>query len=177
VPSIGTTETILQENSNHEVLVPAIRRRFRHRLHSAFPFTTKFLQSRGVQTEAAPDLAQAAWVRGWECRRQLRSDSALRTWVNTVAWNLFREVTNQTPPTIALTNLNVASHDLRVEPKILAQELLRHPWQSSGGSATQNRKAPPIIHYEGQWRRSDHIDSSDSRRPLAFALKASYFIS
>lgn len=92
----------------------------------AFPLTTKFLQSRGLQPETASDLAQAAWVRGWECRTQLRNHSALHPWVNTIAWNLFRNVTSRTPRTIALTNFNTASHDLPVEPKILAQELLQH---------------------------------------------------
>jgi len=92
----------------------------------AFPLTRKFLQSRGVQPETASDLAQAAWARGWECRGQLRNDTTLHPWINTIAWNLFRNVTSRTPRTIALANVNTASPDLPVEPKILAQELLRH---------------------------------------------------
>ena len=35
--------------------------------------TTKFLVSQGLVAQEALDLAQAAWVRGWEGRAQLRS--------------------------------------------------------------------------------------------------------
>src|ERR1700680_334546 len=92
----------------------------------AFPLTRKFLQSRGVQPDTASDLAQAAWARGWECRGQLRNHSALHTWVNTIAWNLFRNVTSKNLHTIAPTSLDSASYDAPVKRKLLAQELLRH---------------------------------------------------
>ena len=56
-----------------------------------FQYTIAFLMSRGVQRDAATELAQAAWVRGWECRSQLRVASFIRSWVNTIALNLYRE--------------------------------------------------------------------------------------
>ena len=57
--------------------------------------TIRFLLSRGVTRDLAIDVAQSAWVRGWECRHQLRDDSALVTWVNTIALNQFRKAIRQ----------------------------------------------------------------------------------
>ncbi len=48
------------------------------------------LLSRGLNRETATDVAQAAWARGWERLDQLRDESVLVTWVNTIALNQFR---------------------------------------------------------------------------------------
>ena len=55
-----------------------------------FERTTRFLMSRGVPPGHAEELSQAAWVRGWERLYQLRGESGVSTWVNTIALNLFR---------------------------------------------------------------------------------------
>lgn len=55
-----------------------------------FERTARFLLSRGASPGHAEELAQAAWVRGWECLHQLRENSAVGTWVNAIALNLFR---------------------------------------------------------------------------------------
>jgi len=38
----------------------------------------------------AEEIAQAAWVRGWEYREQLRDPGLVSYWVNSIARNLFR---------------------------------------------------------------------------------------
>ncbi len=43
---------------------------------SCYARTVRFLQSRGVGPEVAEEVAQSAWVRGWERQSQLQSDSA-----------------------------------------------------------------------------------------------------
>ena len=53
-----------------------------------FPLTVRFLVSRGLSHDAAREIAQAAWVRGWQCRSQLRDATFLLTWVNSIAANL-----------------------------------------------------------------------------------------
>jgi len=53
--------------------------------------TVRFLLSRGVNRDMAIDVAQAAWLRGWERLSQLRDESVLVTWVNTIALNQFRK--------------------------------------------------------------------------------------
>lgn len=40
--------------------------------------------------EDAEEIAQAAWVRGWEYRDQLRDPRMVSFWVNSIARNLFR---------------------------------------------------------------------------------------
>jgi DNA-directed RNA polymerase specialized sigma24 family protein len=54
--------------------------------------TIRFLLSRGVAREMAPDIAQSAWLRGWERLSQLRDERMVVTWVNTIALNHYRRV-------------------------------------------------------------------------------------
>ena len=57
---------------------------------SGFGATRRFLVSRGAPLDEAEEIAQAAWVRGWEYRDQLRDPSLVSFWVNSIARNLFR---------------------------------------------------------------------------------------
>lgn len=57
--------------------------------------TVRFLLSRGVNRDTAIDVAQSAWLRGWERLDQLRDERVLITWVNTIALNQFRKVIRQ----------------------------------------------------------------------------------
>jgi RNA polymerase sigma factor (sigma-70 family) len=57
---------------------------------TGFPATRRFLLSRGAAVEEAEEIAQAAWVRGWEFRDQLRDPGLVGFWVNSIARNLFR---------------------------------------------------------------------------------------
>ena len=52
--------------------------------------TVRFLMSRGVDRDRASDLAQGAWLKGWERLHQLRDDAMVLAWVNTIALNLYR---------------------------------------------------------------------------------------
>jgi RNA polymerase sigma factor (sigma-70 family) len=52
--------------------------------------TINFLLSRGVPHDMAPDIAQSAWTRGWERLGQLRDESTILAWINTIALNQFR---------------------------------------------------------------------------------------
>jgi RNA polymerase sigma-70 factor (ECF subfamily) len=52
--------------------------------------TVRFLLSRGLSEDAARETAQAAWVRGWERRAQIRDEQKTLTWVNSIALNLYR---------------------------------------------------------------------------------------
>lgn len=57
---------------------------------NGFGATRRFLISRGAALEDAEEIAQAAWVRGWEYREQLRDPGLVGFWVNSIARNLFR---------------------------------------------------------------------------------------
>jgi RNA polymerase sigma factor (sigma-70 family) len=52
--------------------------------------TTRFLVRQGMSWDCAKELAQAAWVRGWERRGQLRETSMVTSWINTIALNMHR---------------------------------------------------------------------------------------
>jgi len=82
--------------------------------------TIRFLLSRGVSRTMAPDIAQSAWLRGWERLSQLRDERMLVTWINTIALNQYRrairterlEQTIQEPIHGKTTVMNLAAIDV-----------------------------------------------------------------
>jgi DNA-directed RNA polymerase specialized sigma24 family protein len=54
--------------------------------------TIRFLLSRGAPPGLAPDIAQSAWLRGWERLSQLRDPRMIVTWINSIALNQYRRV-------------------------------------------------------------------------------------
>ena len=70
-----------------------------------FPLTVHFLVSRGVVGDDAGEAAQAAWARGWERIKQLRSASMVVAWVNSIALNLHRSDLRR-PPFEALQDVS-----------------------------------------------------------------------
>jgi DNA-directed RNA polymerase specialized sigma24 family protein len=52
--------------------------------------TVNFLISKGLTKHVAEEIAQAAWVRGWECRGQLRDLHKTLAWINSIALNMGR---------------------------------------------------------------------------------------
>jgi hypothetical protein len=55
-----------------------------------FEITVRLLRSRGASVNDAEDLAQAAWLCGWQKLDQLRDESIIGSWVNTIAINYHR---------------------------------------------------------------------------------------
>jgi RNA polymerase sigma-70 factor (ECF subfamily) len=64
---------------------------FGHAYEVGFRRTIAFLLSRGVSRQCAPDIAQSAWLRGWERLSTLREDKAIFFWINSIALNQYRE--------------------------------------------------------------------------------------
>jgi RNA polymerase sigma-70 factor (ECF subfamily) len=75
----------------HDVTIMT-RERFGKAYEESLDNTVRFLLSRGVRRDSAADIAQSAWLRGWERLDQLRDDRFLVTWVNSIALNHFRKV-------------------------------------------------------------------------------------
>ena len=71
-----------------------------------FTLTVRFLVWRGVNAEAAEETAQTAWARGWERRAQLRDERQVVSWVNAIAWNVYRGLMRR-PSTEELTDFPV----------------------------------------------------------------------
>jgi len=84
-----------------------------------FSLTVRFLLSRGAQREYAMEVAQGAWVRGWERLSQLRDSSMVLTWMNSIALNIHRSSMRREPFLQALPELstpprvNLAAIDVR----------------------------------------------------------------
>ena len=72
---------------------------------SGFDLTVRFLLSRGAQREYAMEVAQGAWVRGWERLHQLRDEATVVTWVNTIALNAYRRVMRREAPSQELPEI------------------------------------------------------------------------
>ncbi len=84
-----------------------------------FEMTVRFLCSRGVPYDNADEVAQTAWVRGWERLAQLRDESLVVTWVNTIALNVYRGLLRRKPMTAILfeqrdrtVGINLAAIDI-----------------------------------------------------------------
>ena len=80
--------------------------------------TVRLLSMRGLSCDGAQELAQAAWVRGWERLAQLRDPKMVVTWINSIALNMFRTSLRRepflqelpevlTPPTVNLAAIDV----------------------------------------------------------------------
>jgi RNA polymerase sigma factor (sigma-70 family) len=55
-----------------------------------FASTLRILRAMGATMDAAEEVAQAAWSRGWQYREQLLNPEAISSWINTIARNLYR---------------------------------------------------------------------------------------
>lgn len=59
--------------------------------------TARLLVKQGLSWDGAWETAQAAWVRGWERRGQLRDSNMVITWINTIALNMYRSSLRREP--------------------------------------------------------------------------------
>ncbi len=57
-----------------------------------FNVTLRSVRFLGANAETAEEVAQAAWARGWQCRKQLQCPDLVGAWVNAIARNLYRSV-------------------------------------------------------------------------------------
>jgi RNA polymerase sigma factor (sigma-70 family) len=67
-----------------------IAQHFENAYNRGFHTTVRFLESKGFPQSDAEEFAQAAWVRGWERREQLRCRDKLESWINSIAFNMAR---------------------------------------------------------------------------------------
>jgi len=65
--------------------------------NSGFVRTVRLLVARGLSWDGAQETAQAAWVRGWEKRGQLRDGNTVMKWINTIALNMHRSNLRREP--------------------------------------------------------------------------------
>jgi RNA polymerase sigma factor (sigma-70 family) len=78
--------------------------------------TVRFLASTGAPLDLAEEVAQAAWVRGWERLNQLRHVQALNFWINSIAKNLLRSNFRKQQLSTELLETSLVSDPLESEP-------------------------------------------------------------
>ena len=63
---------------------------FQNAYSTGFPRTVRFIRSKGINPSDAEEIAQSAWAKGWERRRQLKCVDSLSSWINSIAFNVLR---------------------------------------------------------------------------------------
>jgi RNA polymerase sigma factor (sigma-70 family) len=96
-------------------LASPFQRAFAQAYATGFPMTIRFLISRGAKFELAEEVAQQAWVRGWEALAQLRSVHQTQSWVNSIAYHRLCNHRQRAPRNVPITEVPD-----RREPAILA---------------------------------------------------------
>src|SRR5579885_862869 len=91
---------------------------------TGYSATRSFLLAHGAPLDDAEEIAQAAWVRGWECRDQLRDPGMVGFWVNSIARNLYR-ARFRGPMATPIDNVN-ASYSMDLESLELRRLLERN---------------------------------------------------
>ena len=64
--------------------------RYGQAYRQGFVRTVRFLRARGASYNDAEDVAQTAWLQGWQKLDQLRDERTVVSWVNTIAINYHR---------------------------------------------------------------------------------------
>jgi DNA-directed RNA polymerase specialized sigma24 family protein len=70
-----------------------------------FGKTVRVLRSRGASKHHAEDVAQTAWLQGWQKLDQLRDEAMIVSWINAIAMNYYRRGTRYEARYLALTEL------------------------------------------------------------------------
>lgn len=79
--------TSMQVESSMPVMT---REEYGQAYEQGLQWTVRLLRARGARHDSAREIAQAAWMKGWERRSQLRQPETVINWVNTIALNLQR---------------------------------------------------------------------------------------
>src|SRR6266699_3194921 len=98
------------------------RNEYADAFQKGYSATRRFLLSRGAALDEAEEIAQAAWVRGWEYIDQLRDPAMVNFWVNSIARNLFR-ARFRGPGFVPLDTID-PSYNMRLEDQIEAHRML-----------------------------------------------------
>jgi DNA-directed RNA polymerase specialized sigma24 family protein len=94
-----------EKNICHHIEESMTREGYGFAYQKGFDITVRFLLFRGAQKEYAMEAAQGAWVRGWEQLHQLRDDTKVLVWVNSIALNVYRRLMQREAPSRELPEI------------------------------------------------------------------------
>jgi DNA-directed RNA polymerase specialized sigma24 family protein len=98
----------VNNSHTHGTITVVSREEYGRAYQRWFQLTVRFLGSKGLSSESATEIAQSAWTKGWECRRQLRDLTCLLPWVNSIALNACRGLLRRERKFQALPEVSVA---------------------------------------------------------------------
>jgi DNA-directed RNA polymerase specialized sigma24 family protein len=88
--SVGVLDWEEVGGANEEERQLLTQEQYGEAFRQGYPTTLRFLLSRGAPPDIAEEMAQAAWVKGWECRIQLQKPEMIGAWVNSIAKNMLK---------------------------------------------------------------------------------------
>lgn len=89
--------------------------------------TIRLLLSKGLMAQDAEEWAQAAWVRGWEARHQLKEDERVVPWINRIAVNTMCNEIRRSKRQVALDDTDSRPVcQLPVAAQVDARKMLAH---------------------------------------------------
>ncbi|MEZ5361865.1 MAG: sigma-70 family RNA polymerase sigma factor [Bryobacterales bacterium] len=89
-----------------------------------FRHTVRSLLVRGAAASDAEDVAQAAWMRGWEKREALREPASVGAWIRTIALNILRSNFRQARKLEFLSEVETATSPQPIVSRIDARRAL-----------------------------------------------------
>lgn len=132
--------------------------------------TVRFLISRGVSYDTAEELAQAAWVKGWERLNQLRDPQLLNSWVNSIALNLQRGNCRR-HVSLPLRDMSEHPHwDLKLDVEHALESLRAEDRRRIEKRYFEGLDIREIAHSEGSTEGAVRIRLLRSRRVIGRAL-------
>jgi RNA polymerase sigma factor (sigma-70 family) len=140
---------------------------------NGYVLTARLLVARGLSWDGARETAQAAWVRGWEKRSQLRDSNILMTWINTIALNLHRSDLRRAPllelPEVAAPP---ESHLLAIDVQLILQTCKLKDRVVLQSYYLEDCKYEEIARAQGSSVTAVRLRLLRARRGLAKALNA-----
>jgi RNA polymerase sigma-70 factor (ECF subfamily) len=103
---------VFVNNSREKKMTNITTMEFQNAYATGFPRTVRFIRSKGINPSDAEEIAQAAWVKGWERRQQLKCAESLSSWVNSIAFNVLRNFARKSKRSTEFQ----ACHDRGVAP-------------------------------------------------------------
>lgn len=111
--------TVFANNRSEKRMTNITAMEFQDAYATGFPRTVRFIRSKGVNPCDAEEIAQAAWAKGWERRRQLKCAESLSSWINSIAFNVLRNFARKSKRSMEFQ----ACHDRGVAPAAVPARL------------------------------------------------------
>lgn len=135
--------------------------------------TIRFLVTRGLSWDGARETAQAAWVRGWEKRGQLRDSKTVMKWINTIALNMYRsslrrEPMQELPELVAPPEKHLAA----IEVQLMLRTCKKKDRFVLQSYYLEDRETEEIARDQGSTVKAIRVRLVRARRALAKAVTA-----